>query len=806
MKKTLIIVLFSILTLGMLSATGIEATLGVAPNPSRSVATDLFFSEYIEGGSNNKALEIFNGTGAPVDLSDYKVVLYSYGGSTPGNSLIMSGILDDGEVYLIGNSDAIAAILALSDVTSNVTWYNGDDAVTLEKISTASYVDIIGMVGQDPGSAWTAAGGYSTVNKTLVRKPTVTQGISVNPSGYAAGDVTAFETLATEWDVYAQDTITYLGSHTFTPGASVVEAPVINPNGGLFFSNTDVSITCATDGAQIYYTVDGSDPTESSTPYLNPFMISGSATVKARAYKAGYTESPVVSAVFLFPTNVSTIAELRSMPVGTGVYRLTGEAVLTFQQANRHQKYIQDATAAILIDDAPGIITTAYNLYDGITGVTGTLTLYAGLLQYVPVADPGPATSTDNVVVPAVRTLATITSDDQAKLLQIMNVTLDATQVNFGTGAQNINATDASGTIVMRTFPATDYSGTPIPTDPVNIICLGGQYNATMQFSPRFLADFESAFDYPEGVPVQVGNDIITVTGGNANNSDGEIPPVNNPTFVAMGAYSLELLGAGPWTITIQTTAPWGAYYVEGNWHSAPNIDGVITLVIAPTTKGPIVAVILGSEDPTLPVELSSFTAVVTSDMFVNLNWVAESETDHAGYNIYRNGSGDLAAAQRINNLIINEGNAAGTQISYSYSDYEAYSNMQYYYWLESVSLGGVSQYFGPLQITVGNLEEDPEAPEILLSTKLLNAFPNPFNPNTNLRYTMKEAGNVTIEIFNTKGQLVRSFAASHTSPGFYQMAWDGRDMNGNLVSSGVYMYRMHSGNYSASKRMILAK
>ncbi|HPS40012.1 MAG TPA: chitobiase/beta-hexosaminidase C-terminal domain-containing protein [Candidatus Cloacimonadota bacterium] len=462
------------------------AVSGTASAPAGNYAADLFFSEYIEGGSNNKALEIFNGTGAPVDLFDYKVVLYSNGSTTPGNTLIFPAgtMLAHNDVYVIANAAANATILALADTTSTVTYYNGDDAVALIKTvdGVDQYVDIFGRIGEDPGTAWTADGGYSTLDKTLVRKPTIIAGISVNPTA-------GFPTLNTEWDVYPVDTTTYLGAHTFTPGMEVVATPVISPVSGVYSTPQTVTITCATASASIYYTTNGTEPTEASTLYTSGFSVSATTTVKAKAYKTGFTASSVATATYNFPTNVANIAALRASATGTTVYRLTGEAVLTFQQASRHQKYVQDATAAIVVDDVPGIITTIYNLYDGITGITGTLGLYNGLLQFTPVADPGAATSSNNVVIPELRTLATITTDDQAKLLKVMNVTLDTSLGTFGTTAQNINATDASGTLVMRTFPAADYAGSPIPSVPTDIICLGGQFNTTMQFSPRFLSD-----------------------------------------------------------------------------------------------------------------------------------------------------------------------------------------------------------------------------------------------------------------------------------------------------------------------------
>lgn len=488
--------------------------------PAPGMAADLFFSEYIEGASNNKAIEIFNGTGGPVDLSDYKVELYANGATAPGNTLVLTGTLDHGDVYVIANASANATILGLADVTSTITYYNGDDALAIKKISTDSYVDIFGVIGQDPDLAstptlgWIADGGYATVNKTLVRKPIVSQGISVNPTITGPNVNTDFVTLATEWDVYPIDTISYLGSHTFNPSGNPMAAtPSFDPPAGTYLNPINVVITSATPGATIYYTTDGSVPDNTSNQYMGAVPISATTTLKAIAYAPGFDPSSVAIGIYSFPTNVIDIEALRAMPAGATVYRLTGEAVLTFQQANRHQKYIQDATAAILIDDYAGIITSTYNLYDGITGIAGTLATYSGLLQFVPVADPGPATSTNNVVVPAVRTLATITSDDQARLLKIMNVTLDATTVNFQAVAENINATDASGTGVMRTFPATDYSGTPIPVEPVDVVCLGGQYNTTMQFSPRSLADITPAAGTLEApiVSISEAGGIVTL-------------------------------------------------------------------------------------------------------------------------------------------------------------------------------------------------------------------------------------------------------------------------------------------------------
>ncbi|MDZ4183223.1 MAG: hypothetical protein U1B83_10135, partial [Candidatus Cloacimonadaceae bacterium] len=85
---------------------------------------------------------------------------------------------------------------------------------------------------------------------------------------------------------------------------------------------------------------------------------------------------------------VANIAALRASATGSTVYTLTGEAVLTFKQTFRNQKFIQDATAAILVDDLNNIITTVYNIGDGITGISGTLTEFGGMKQFTPTANP----------------------------------------------------------------------------------------------------------------------------------------------------------------------------------------------------------------------------------------------------------------------------------------------------------------------------------------------------------------------------------------------------------------------------------
>ena len=191
--------------------------LGFLPKPAEAAVGDLFFSEYIEGGSYNKAVEIYNCTGSSVDLSQYSIELYSNGSATPSQSMSLSGSLADGNVFVIAHGSADPIILAEADVTnSSVINFNGDDAVVLLKSSV--FVDVIGQVGTDPGSEW-GTGDASTQDNTIRRKVDVCMG---DPVGSDAFDPSI------EWDGYAKDTFDGLGSHTSNCGPTPELEPKIN--------------------------------------------------------------------------------------------------------------------------------------------------------------------------------------------------------------------------------------------------------------------------------------------------------------------------------------------------------------------------------------------------------------------------------------------------------------------------------------------------------------------------------------------------------------------------------------------------
>ena len=205
----------------------------------------LFFSEYAEGSSNNKYMEIYNGTGQTVDLSEYAFPNVSNAPSTPGqyeywNNFPVGASIADGDVFIIAHPSSDPFILAEADHTFNYM-SNGDDGFCLVKqdgswvdansdeimqddeITGYIFIDWIGSWDADPGSGWDVAGVSSaTKDHVLKRKETICSG-NVTPLGSFGTTIAD-----SEWEVLAIDTWTNLGSHAANCGGGV--SPIINSN------------------------------------------------------------------------------------------------------------------------------------------------------------------------------------------------------------------------------------------------------------------------------------------------------------------------------------------------------------------------------------------------------------------------------------------------------------------------------------------------------------------------------------------------------------------------------------------------
>ncbi|WP_455539679.1 CehA/McbA family metallohydrolase [Terrisporobacter sp.] len=170
----------------------------------KQMAKDIIISEYIEGSGQNKAIELYNGTGKEVDLSEYKVELYLNGSATVSTTLNLEGTLSHDKTYIISHKDANEVIKSKADITwANMT-HTGDDAIVIKKGDVV--VDSFGKAGERPDKAWTSEdGSVSTMDMTLIRKSEISSGDTNTTDKFDP---------SIEWEAKKKDYTEDLGKHS----------------------------------------------------------------------------------------------------------------------------------------------------------------------------------------------------------------------------------------------------------------------------------------------------------------------------------------------------------------------------------------------------------------------------------------------------------------------------------------------------------------------------------------------------------------------------------------------------------------
>jgi len=249
-----------------------------------------------------------------------------------------------------------------------------------------------------------------------------------------------------------------------------------------------------------------------------------------------------------------------------------------------------------------------------------------------------------------------------------------------------------------------------------------------------------------------------------------------------------------------QATQLW--HFNGGEWQDISGIAtfdvGIVTFPFTVNSRGDEEFVINNGEG-TLPVELSSFTANYMTNDFVSLRWTTHSESNLLGYNVYKGSTSDLEQASNITNPVIPASNTASGN-DYSYIDNEIESGNTYYYWLQSIELDGTSDFYVGGSVTI---EQDDNAPSLdpLLITKLLGAYPNPFNPSTNINFTLAKPTTVDIKVYDLRGRVVKTFAPKLYGEGNNSVVW-----NASGASSGMYLIKMQAGKKIMVEKAILLK
>jgi len=215
------------------------------------------------------------------------------------------------------------------------------------------------------------------------------------------------------------------------------------------------------------------------------------------------------------------------------------------------------------------------------------------------------------------------------------------------------------------------------------------------------------------------------------------------------------------------------------------------------------VSITAQEDQPPLPVVLTSFMAAISNQNYINLTWITQTETGMMGYYIMRNNVNDLATAQIVSPLIpaINSSQPK----AYIYTDQEVTQSGTYYYWLQANDMDGTIYILSFVSIEY-NSAPGGTTPSIPLVTELNNVYPNPFNPQLFIPFSLANKSEVKIIIYNTRGQVVKDFALGEKNAGNYRIEWDGTDNNGKAVPNGIYCLRMVAGKDYYQTKAILMK
>jgi hypothetical protein len=196
-----------------------------------------------------------------------------------------------------------------------------------------------------------------------------------------------------------------------------------------------------------------------------------------------------------------------------------------------------------------------------------------------------------------------------------------------------------------------------------------------------------------------------------------------------------------------------------------------------------------------LSVHLAMLTATTTPDETIRILWKTESEEGTLSWEVERSTQQNIGYA-KIGSL---PGHGTTSQPhDYEFTDNQELTAGTYWYRLCEVDLSGKRNYYGPVSVDF--------RPGGVWEFALGAARPNPFNRITSISYQIAKAGAASLKLYNVLGQEVRSLADGEHSAGVHRVSWDGRDGQGRRVSSGVYFYRLKSGENEASGKLLFVR
>jgi hypothetical protein len=303
-------------------------------------------------------------------------------------------------------------------------------------------------------------------------------------------------------------------------------------------------------------------------------------------------------------------------------------------------------------------------------------------------------------------------------------------------------------------------------------------------------------------------NGVVVVT-GQTTTVNFQLPASQNLLVDGFESYDNFAITFAPWTLVdVDQSTTYGMTGIT--WPNAYTAQAYMVFVPSATTP-PVT-----DAEPHGGIKMAACFAATTppnNDWLITpvlngadqLRFWAKSYTDQYGLERFKVGV-STTGTNPANFTIISgasyiEAPTAWTEYTY---DLSSYGRVPIYVGIQCLSNDAFIFFVDDVTVTGGTPNDDNTVP--VVATELRGNFPNPFNPTTTISYSVKTPEAVTIEIFNVKGQLIKTLVSEAKEAGNHTVVWNGDDNSGRRVSSGIYYYKMSAGKYSSTRKMVMMK
>ncbi|MBT4100026.1 MAG: T9SS type A sorting domain-containing protein [Gemmatimonadetes bacterium] len=419
-----------------------------------------------------------------------------------------------------------------------------------------------------------------------------------------------------------------------------------------------------------------------------------------------------------------------------------------------------------------GAMQSAFDLLGGLVNIEDpTVFEMAGS----ELSQTSPGTSGDLTFTVTVTTSASFTTDDMAtvsfeSILLAFDKTVDS-DVFDADALSNLTVT-VNPPVSDPVLSAT--SATDVSAD-YSAVGSGAGSDGEVEISVSF-ADASGAAASGQSIAFDVtnnGSESITIDG--AELAAGSSTTVNVDSDAGSASILLDAEGgpfAGSTSASVSATT------------SADNSEGATLELSADFSV---------TWDVPVPAELADFGGSVTPQSQVVLAWAVPSQSNNLGWEVFR--SVDNEAFDRVGDMVTGEGTVNEFR-TYEFLDEELPAADFVYYYLRQVDFDGSAARSQTIEVALASVQVLPT------TMSLAQNFPNPFNPETTIRFDIATEASVSVRIFDITGQVVRTLVSDSRAAGSYTELWDGRTDAGVRVGSGVYFYELKAGSFTSMKKM----